>query len=307
MQRGGSFPVFKDSSNPRRSAMRTVFVLLVASLAVVSIPLFSDSITDPELETFVAGETASASDVNSNFDVVQAAVNDNDSRITTLEGDVIRGVTAGSGLTGGGSSGNVTVSVGTGTITATHLGTNSVGADEIAANAVGTSEIADNSVTSADIANGTITGTDIASSTIYDTNIGDEPGIEYTSNGGGATIGSTSASLGSMQLTTPTSGYVLVIASGSVYWSIASAAQGMCRLRISTAAGDTGEGEGVQFIRFQSGLGTGTFSFPFSILRVYSVAASTYTFYLNAVHQVVNGTLKSDDWTMSAIFIPTRY
>jgi len=43
----------------------------------------------------------------------------------------ITGVTAGSGLTGGGTTGSVTLNIGTGAVTANHLATNSVGMDKI--------------------------------------------------------------------------------------------------------------------------------------------------------------------------------
>jgi hypothetical protein len=51
-------------------------------------------------------------------------------------------VTAGSGLTGGGSGSSVSVSVATGGINSTHLANNSVGSSEISTNAVGADEIA---------------------------------------------------------------------------------------------------------------------------------------------------------------------
>ena len=60
-------------------------------------------------------------------------------------------ITAGSGLTGGGSSATVSVSVATSGINATHLATNSVAAAEIAAGAVGSSELATNAVQIANI------------------------------------------------------------------------------------------------------------------------------------------------------------
>lgn len=158
-QKNNRISILKTTNYHGRLTMRKVILLLISSLTILSMPLFSDAIDDGDLFTFQTGDPASSSQVNSNFDVVQEAVN-------LLDLDVIKGVTAGSGLTGGGSSGDVTINVGTGAITTAHLGTNSVGADEIAAGAVGTSEIADGSVTGTDIANGTITGTDVSSYSI---------------------------------------------------------------------------------------------------------------------------------------------
>ena len=62
---------------------------------------------------------------------------------------LISGVTAGAGLTGGGSTGDIAVSIATSGVDAAMLDTDSVGALEIQANAVGGSEIALRAVTNA--------------------------------------------------------------------------------------------------------------------------------------------------------------
>ena len=81
----------------------------------------------------------------------------------------------------------------------------------------------------------------------------------------------------------------------------------MVRLKISTTSGDTGEATGVTFFRFQSGLGTGVFTWPFSITRVFSVSAGSHRYYFNGWHQVVNGTPSLNNFTLVAHFVPTRY
>jgi len=147
------------------------------------------------LYTYVADTPAKASEVNQNFALIRDAVNEK-----------IESITAGSGLTGGGTKGDVTVSVGTGTITATHLATNSVYAAEIATSAVGTSEIADGSVTGTDIANSSITAADIA----------DEPAVKERHAGSWVTIPTSYADLNYISFTAPASGRVLVSASGTL-------------------------------------------------------------------------------------------
>ena len=134
-----------------------------------------------------------------------------------------------------------------------------------------------------------------------------QPGVAWTQGGSGGTIGSTSASLKSLTLVAPSSGYAIVTASGFVYWNIANEAQGMVRLKISNTSGDTDEGDGVQFIRFQAGQGKGIFNFPFSTTRVFQVAKGNNTFYLNGLHQVVNGTATVDDYTFTAMYVPKSY
>jgi hypothetical protein len=75
---------------------------------------------------------------------------------TCAQGSLITSLSAGSGLTGGGSQGTVSLGIQNGGVTATHL----------AANSVGASELAVNSVTSSHIVNGTITYADTNTSSV---------------------------------------------------------------------------------------------------------------------------------------------
>jgi hypothetical protein len=61
---------------------------LTLSLVLLAIPLAvaAGTVTTPNI--FVNGTTADADQVNANFDAVETAVNDNDARITTVEGTV---------------------------------------------------------------------------------------------------------------------------------------------------------------------------------------------------------------------------
>lgn len=121
----------------------------------------------------------------------------------------ITGVTAGSGLTGGGVHGPVTLNVATGSgiklaadsiyisknsLTQLHLGVNSVAASEIAANAVGASEVADNSLTADKMFN--------------------EPGIAGDLRSSNVIILSQTATtmvdLATTTITIPSSGYVFI-------------------------------------------------------------------------------------------------
>lgn len=56
--------------------------------AMIVLPPIVHSDTVGFLNMFNAGETAQASEVNDNFDTVEAAINDNDARILVLENDL---------------------------------------------------------------------------------------------------------------------------------------------------------------------------------------------------------------------------
>jgi len=91
----------------------------------------------------------------------------------------ITSVTPGSGLTGGGTSGDITLSVGAGAIIASHMATSSVQSDAIAPNAVGASEIDNNAVGASEIADGVIYATHIADNAVTQSKIAQNAVTNY--------------------------------------------------------------------------------------------------------------------------------
>ncbi len=195
------------------------------------------------------------------------------------------------------------------TIVSADLAASAVTTANIADAAVTSAKIADAAVGSADLATGAVATGNIADNAVTDAKIIDEPGVQWVQGGGGivASTVQTTSQIASVMINAPTSGYVIVTASGSVYWSISSTADGMARIKVSNSANDVSENPGLLFIRFPSGLPAGTHMYPFSTTMVFSVAAGSNTFYLNIWHQLVSGTLYLDDHTLVATFVPTRY
>jgi hypothetical protein len=93
----------------RRGARMTLVILV--SLAV---PLAAYAATISLPNIFSNGTTADANEVNANFDTLVLESNAQDTRLSTLEATDITGITAGSGLTGGGTSGGVSLGVDSG-------------------------------------------------------------------------------------------------------------------------------------------------------------------------------------------------
>jgi hypothetical protein len=135
-------------------------------------------------------------------------------------------------------------------------------------------------------------------------------GVDWVESGSGGTISTASASsnITSVTVSAPSAGYVIVTASGSVYWDIATTDYGMIRLKVSETTNDVDETPGVQFIRTSFPDISTNPNFPFSVSKVFSVsAAGAQTYYFNAWHQVANGTATMNDYTLIALFVPNRY
>jgi hypothetical protein len=137
------------------------------------------------------------------------------------------------------------------------------------------------------------------------------PGVDYVENEGGTTVSTSAASsnLNSITITAPGPGYISIHASGSFYHNIGTTSGLMIRYKVSDTNNDVSETPGVQFIRMYGfPVSSGINTYPFSISKVFEVGASgNYTFYLNAWHQTVNGTVIIDDYTLIGSFVPYRY
>jgi len=147
-------------------------------------------------------------------------------------------------------------------------------------------------------------------STLYSMSTADMPGVDWVEEDAGYTISevSTSSVVDSVEVSAPGAGYIMVTASGSIYWNIVSTNYGMLRVKVSDAANDVSETPGLQMIRQEF---PGTTTNPmcaYSVSMVFPVdGAGNYKYYLNIWHQVVNGTAQTTDYSLIAMFVPNKY
>ena len=211
----------------------------------------------------------------------------------------ISSVTAGSGLTGGGNSGDILVAIASNGIISGHISLNAVGSNQIAANAVGLSEIDNNAVGGQQIIDQSITGIDIL----------DEPGL---AQGRSATIiplsKSTMTELTTVSMLTPTSGFVFV--QGRVTISLDSTTGsnfGYMQI-IVNSTGDTVSGmySKVGASNYPS---SGQYSFNCTAQRTFFLTGGPQTFRLEAKYIAPSGNAEAKAIypVLTAIFFPTSY
>ena len=160
---------------------------------------------------------------------------------------------------------------------------------------------ATNCVNSTDIANNTITSADVANESLRDFDILDEAGMDFNSRPEAVHLTNIDQVILSKTITAPTSGFVLVNASGYFFGSFGSANLARCSIGTGSfldfdhmAVAETTSGpNGVNWV-------------PFALTRGFAVPAGSTTFAL--ICEEVSGTqmqvLKS---SLTALFVPTVY
>ncbi len=127
--------------------------LSLADNGVTTAKLAAGAVTAPKVST-TGGTTGQVLTVTASGAAWQA--------VTSGTGGDITAVTAGSGLSGGGTTGDVSLAVATGGITSSHLADSTIATADLATGAVTSDKIADSTVATADLANGAVTAAKVS-------------------------------------------------------------------------------------------------------------------------------------------------
>ncbi len=208
-------------------------------------------------------------------------------------GNAVTEVVAGSGLTGGGSGGAVTLSIPTNGINSGHIASGAVTNAEIAANAVASGQILDGSVSSADI------GDEAGGMGVYRSLVSlPDWGGTFTSD----------VVIASVVVNAPTSGVVLLVASG---WFALEHAEGTEESFARVSVGKNNVGGIIDLENFASfsvpgGAASGTYRTSFSVVALELVGAGSQTFHLRGARRT-GALCDVGDAHLDAIFLPTVY
>ena len=228
-------------------------------------------------------------------------------------GGTITGVTPGAGLSGGGTAGVVTLSIGTGaivnamvqdgTLTGAKLQDGTLTGAKLQDGAVVNSKIAPGAVTGVQIADNSVTNADISpAAAILSTKILGDAAIRSVVLPDNRSVSTSFVNLGQITINAPSSGYVLLIFSGSsAAWS------GAC-MYTDLALGTSPLSSDLLYQEITKVFGSSGdwMSIPFACPAVVTVAAGSQTYYASKrVYSACTDTTQGVfNLRLTAVFIP---
>lgn len=186
-------------------------------------------------------------------------------------------------------------------------------AETVSNGAITTAKIDDNAVTAAKINTDAVTTAKIANAAINADKILDEPGlasVAATPLNTFRNMPSAITSIDSITITVPAGGYVYVTSSLSVKINHTTGSNNEAQFQLMpTRNSHSYSAAGFVLLRVPGELPTSSnYIYPVHLSKVFTVAAGTYKFYLNA--RMFSGSDTGDDFynaQMSAMYFPTAY
>ena len=176
-----------------------------------------------------------------------------------------------------------------------------VNSRDVRTNSLTGEDVRDNSLTAADVADNSLTGADVTDNSLTAADLNDEAGADFASGDLLVALTITDQTVRSVTITAPTTGRVIVSASGSFQFEDNQPDIGQCSITTEAALDPThliSAGESNQ--------GADTlFTVPFGATRGFVVAAGSTTF--NLVCNEPSGTVSVLDPSLTAIFVPGAY
>jgi len=194
-----------------------------------------------------------------------------------------------------------TVGSGAGCVNSRDVRTNSLTGTDVRNNTLTAEDVADNSLTGAEVADSSLTGADVADSSLSAADLNDEAGADFASGEQTVALTGADATVRSVTITAPTTGRVIVNASGFFQFGSGAVDNGQCSITTGTALDDTHLISAVE----SNGGPNSALNMPFGATRGFDVAAGSTAF--NLVCNLLSGIMSVNDTSLTAIFVPGAY
>lgn len=300
-----------DELRPRIkfAAVPYAFKALVADTAAIALNVSPNSITGANIADSSIGLVKLSKDGATIGNVISWDGLKWSPAPATLGSGDITSIVVGSGLAGGGDSGDIPLYVPPDGITSVHIAPNAISSSELQSNSVGSAHIFPGAVSSSDLAVGAVGTSEIADNSVRSVDIFDEPGISQGRNVNAVLLVNTvMTDLVTVTLTIPSAGFIHL--SGRVNLRFYGATNSsLALIQIDTASGGTqltGQYSTVGFSAYPS---TGDYNFNCTSQRTYFKTVGTYTFYLEGIKIISSpqSQVEASSAILTAVYYPTSY
>ena len=179
-------------------------------------------------------------------------------------------------------------------------GAGCVNSRDVRTNSLTGADVRDNSLTAADVADNSLTGADVTNNSLTAAELNDEAGANFASGDQDLPLTAADANVRTVTITAPTTGLVIVSASGFFRFLSGAPEVGQCSITTGAVLDDS------HLISAEESTGgaNSLLDVPFGATRGFNVAAGSTPF--NLVCKA-GGVVSVHDTSLTAIFVPTRY